>query len=362
MWLYGGMALDSIKGIGEIQMVKQKCKTLNLTFILLSGSMMMTGCNSPDPNKTTVNSSATRDSQIDLSLFGKDALVKTPVVVDCTLTNGEASKCAQITVKYKPDHLQVGPFCPTTLNDAGGIWNWDGKKAGLYRIDSAFLRMLNGIGYKFYDAAGKVHITTDLASKPKFSNTCMSISAQQKVEMTILLPMTPKMADQPTDLGTVAKVGLALDGVPIFADAPSVLKTGHLPALDTCGGHIDPGGWYHWHATSTDLNSVYQQKKVKAQCALQQSPSKQFAYAFDGYAMYGTADLDGKVPIDLDGCHGHIGATERNPKGEYHYHATGNFPNLPLCLKGVQAKNNFSTTASAGIGSARGGKGGGPPG
>jgi YHYH protein len=253
------MALDSIERIREMQMVKQKFKTLSLTSIGLFGSLMMAGCNSPDPQKTTANSSATGDAKIDLSLFGKDALVKVPAVVDCTLTTGEASKCAQITVKYKPDNLQVGPFCPTTLDDTGGIWNWDGENAGLYRIDGAFLRMLDKIGYRFYDSDGKVHITTDVASKPKFDNTCMNMSAQKKVEMTILLPMTPKMADKQTDLGTVAKVGLALDGVPIFADAPSVLKTGHMPALDTCGGHIDPGGWYHWHATSTDINSVYEQ-------------------------------------------------------------------------------------------------------
>jgi hypothetical protein len=79
--------------------------------------------------------------------------------------------------------------------------------------------------------------------------------------------------------------------------------------------------------------------------------------------MYGTTDPDGKVPIDLDTCNGHIGATKTKPKGEYHYHATGKFPNLPVCLKGVQANNNFSTTASTGLGSTRGGggPGGGPP-
>jgi YHYH protein len=349
------MALDSIESIRKMQMVKQKRKTLSLTFIVLFVSLMMAGCNSPDPKKTTANSSATGDSKIDLSLFSKDAIAKAATVVDCTLTTGEASKCAQLTVKHKPDNLQVGPFCPTTVDDTGGIWNWDGKEAGLYRIDGAFLEMLNGLGYKFYDADGKVHISTSTATKPKFDNTCMSMKADTAVEMTILLPMTPKMADKPTDLGTVAKVGLALDGVPIFADAPSVLKTGHMPALDTCGGHIDPGGWYHWHATSTDINSVYDQKKVAAKCALQQSSSAQFAYAFDGYAMHGTGDLDGKVPTDLDACNGHIGPTARNPKGEYHYHATNDFPNLPKCLKGVQAKNNFSTTASSGIGSANGG-------
>jgi hypothetical protein len=91
-------------------MLKQKSKPLGLTFLVLSVSMMMGGCKSPDPNKANVNSIEARDSQIDLSSFGKDALVKAPVVVDCTLTNGEASKCAQIVVKHKPDNLKVGLF------------------------------------------------------------------------------------------------------------------------------------------------------------------------------------------------------------------------------------------------------------
>jgi YHYH protein len=353
----------------------QKFKTACLSFIVASGSAVVVGCDSADTKatantsaktNTSANSIAPSNPKIDPSLFSKEALVKVPAVVDCTLTNGEASKCMQVTVKYKPDNLQVGPFCPTSLDDVGGIWNWDGDNAKLYRIDGVFLRMLDKQGYHFYGADGKVHITTDLSTKPKLNNTCLSVAAQEKVEMTILLPLTPKMADKPTELGTVAKVGLALDGVPVFADAPSVLKTGHMPALDACGGHIDPGGWYHWHATSTDINSLYEQKKVDAQCALQQSASAQFAYAFDGYAMYGTVDMDGKLPTDLDACYGHVGPTKTNPQGEYHYHATGNFPNLPACLKGVQAKDNFSTTASAGIGSARGGGGpggprGGPP-
>jgi hypothetical protein len=61
------------------------------------------------------------------------------------------------------------------------------------------------------------------------------------VTATILLPMVPKVSDSDTALGTVAKIGLALDGVPIFADAPSVLQTGHMPALNPCGGQLDPG-------------------------------------------------------------------------------------------------------------------------
>jgi hypothetical protein len=46
----------------------------------------------------------------------------------------------------------------------------------------------------------------------------------------------------------------------------------------------------------------------------------------------------------------------------YHYHATEEFPNLPPCLVGVQAQDNFSTTAKAGVGAPRaGGDGQMPP-
>jgi YHYH protein len=351
-------------------MQKHKPKVLRMSFVAVCCGVSI-GCNSPDKKANTsdnaktsasVASNASSSPKVDPNLFSKDALVKPPTIVDCTLANSQASKCVQLTVKYKPDNLEIGPFCPAILGEAGGIWNWDGENAKLYRINGEFLQMLNKLGYRFYDSDGKVHITTDLSSRPKFNNSCLAMTPQKAVEMTILLPASPTMANKPTELGTVAKVGLALDGVPIFADAPSVLQTGHMPALDTCGGHVDPGGWYHWHATSTDINSLYEQKKVDAKCALQQSPSAQFAYAFDGYAMYGSVDMDGKAPIDLDACNGHVGPTTTNPQGEYHYHATAKFPNLPACLKGVQAKDNFSTTSSTGIGSARGGPGGRPGG
>jgi hypothetical protein len=330
----------------------KKTKVMSKPALILFIGIGLTGCNSTVPDDA-IPMAPTGNAKVELALFSRDAMVNEPKAVDCVLADGAKSKCAQITVKYKPENLKIGPFCPATVNEAGGIWNWDGQKSGLYRIDGPFLKMLKDMGYEFYDSAGKVHITTDIASRPKFDHTCMSMKPQTAVTMTILLPIKAKMASEPAELGTVAKVGLALDGVPIFADAPSVLDTGHMPALDQCGGHIDPGGWYHWHATATDINTLYQKKKISAQCALLQEPSAQFAYAFDGFAMFGTADMDGKVPSDLDTCQGHYGPTKANPKGEYHYHATANFPNLPKCLKGVQAKNNFSTTSTTGIGSPR---------
>lgn len=297
--------------------------------------------------------SATSRADIDLQRISKDALVQAPEVVDCQLENGAASKCAKFVVKHQPDNLQIGPFCPDNVKEVGGIWHWDGEKAGLYRINEAFLTMLHAQGYEFYDADGKVSITDVRTSRPAGKNSCLSASADTSVEMTVLLPLAPVKADKAANLGTVAKVGLALDGVPIFADAPSVLQTGHMPALDTCGGHIDPGGWYHWHATSTDINVVFDQQHVDAECQLEQNADALFAYAFDGYPIYGSADQGGKIPTDLDVCNGHTAPTPEHPEGVYHYHASLTFPNLPTCLRGVVAMNNFSTNAKQGIGAQR---------
>lgn len=293
----------------------------------------------------------------DTDLFAQTAFIEAPEVIDCTLDDGTETQCNRITVGYLPEGLEIGPFCPATLDDEGGIWEWDGENAGLYRVDRAFLTMLDDLGYRFFDDDGTVHIADIATAPPEDDHACISVSADESIEITMLLPLTPVMAERPTDLGTVAKVGVALDGVPIFADAPSVQVTGHMPALDVCGGHIDPGGWYHWHATSTDIETAFEAEDVIADCALAQDSSAMFGYAFDGFALYGSTDVDGTVPTDLDQCNGHVGTTAEG--GEtYHYHASASFPNLPACLVGVQAQDNFSTTATAGIGADRAGQDG----
>ncbi|QPM92317.1 YHYH protein [Pseudooceanicola algae] len=291
------------------------------------------------------------------------ALVSPSEIVDCTLETGAAAECARYVVKYLPDDLEIGPFCPATLADEGGIWHWDGDEAGVYRINEDFLRMLDEQGYTFFNDDGEVYSFDIRTEQPVETNECIQATVDTDVEMTVLIPANPVMAEEKTDLGTVAQVGIGLDGVPIFADAPSVLDTGHMPALDTCGGHIDPGGWYHWHATATDLNTVFENEGVAAECLnVEQDQTAQFGYAFDGFAMYGTLNQDGSVPDDLDECGGHIGRPEQGEEPVYHYHSGTTFPNLPTCLVGVVAQDNFSTNAAGGIGAANAGGGPGGPG
>nr|WP_323782038.1 YHYH protein [Amylibacter sp.] len=283
-------------------------------------------------------------------LFDKNALSQPVEFVECTLENGDTAQCARTTTRYKPANLDIGPFCPATLEDAGGIWEWDGKDAGLYRVDGDFLKMLAGLGYKMYDDDGSVFTSDISKAQPTQDHTCISVSPDESVVITTLIPVSPVMADTPTSLGVVGKVGMALNGVPIFSDAPSVLHTGHMPALDTCGGHIDPGGWYHWHATSTDIQTAFKTEDVDAVCALPQDPGAQFGFAFDGFPIYGSLDSDHQTPTNLDACNGHIGMTKDFDAPIYHYHASTDFPNLPPCLVGVQAQDNFATTAQVGIG------------
>jgi hypothetical protein len=292
-------------------------------------------------------------AQINVDSISQDALVSTPESVDCTLTDGSTATCLEITVKYVPENLEVGPFCPATIDDVGGIWDWDGDEAGLYRIDAAFLTMLDEMGYHFYDEDGTVRVFDIRVEGPTDDNECISGSFDEAVEMTMLIPTTPVMADAPVSLGTVAKVGVSLSGVPVFADAPSALDTGHMPALDVCAGHVDPGGWYHYHGTATDLDTVYDHAGVEGSCANAIQDAKvQFGYAFDGFAIMGSLEHDGSVPRDLDECGGHVDGDT------YHYHASEEFPNLPTCLVGLQAEDNYSTNAAGGIGAEGQGPGG----
>ncbi len=311
----------------------------------------------PSTATTSADESA---AVINLAYFDSAGLVSEPQIVDCTLQNGVATQCAEFVTKYLPDNLEIGPFCPDTIYEEGGIWEWDGDEPGLYRLNEAFFTMLTAQGFDFYDADGNVYIGDPAGSLVAGVNNCLEATAAEAVEMTVRIPLHPVMAETPTELGTVAQVGLAIDAVPIFADAPSVLDRGHLPALDLCGGHIDPGGWYHWHATATDIDSSFEYEGLDAHCHLDQSAAALFGFAFDGYPIYGSVDEDGSSPADLDACRGHTSATVEYPDGIYHYHAGLEFPNLPTCLVGVSAENSFATTASAGIGA--GGGGGGPGG
>lgn len=102
------------------------------------------------------------------------------------------------------------------------------------------------------------------------------------------------------------------------------------------------------------MKTVFQTEDVVAVCALDQNTSAHFGCAFDGFPLFGSREAEGLAPVELDRCGGHVGSLASGQTD--HNHTTEAFPNLPTCLVGVEAQNNFTTTATAGVGAQRTGE------
>ena len=266
-----------------------------------------------------------------MSLFVDGALTADATTVDCTLENGSKTSCYQVQVASLASTVDTdGPFCPATTKDVGGIWVWDGDKPGLYALDKDFWKLMAAQRYEFANAAGKITITDPAAgpaSSSTTANSCLEATANGSFHLQVLLPVTPEKLDTPTDLSTVSQVGVALDGVTIFGDAPSVADRGGLPALDACGGHVDPSGYYHWHFGAESIQTNLDKAGADVTCSVEQDTEALVGFAYDGYGIYGPEE-DRAIPDDLDACSGHTSATAELGT-TYHYHLTYDSPNLP---------------------------------
>lgn len=299
-------------------------------------------------------------STVDLvGLFDDGAVVGESEIVDCTLEDGTTTTCLQLTVPSQPDTVETGPFCPATVDsDEHGIFTWDGEDPGLYALDAAFWALMDRLGYDLTDPDGTVHVAEPAA--PPDGDTCLQATPDGSFSLQVLLPTTPVPLDVPTELDTVSQIGVAVDGVTVFGDAPSG-TSGAIPALDHCGGHDDPSGYYHWHVGSSTIQALLDAAGVEVTCSVDQDASALFGFAYDGYPIYGTVEADGAEPVDLDACNGHVGTTA--DLGEtYHYHLSGEVPNLPTCRVGVVAEDKLTSPDNAAASLPDGGGPGGPGG
>ena len=312
---------------------------------------------SADNDTSTETTAGSADADTLAALFDDGALTETATIVDCTLANGSETTCYQVQVASLPATVDTeGPFCPATVDDLGGIWVWDGDDPGLYALDADFWAMMTEQGFDFVDEDGNVALNGGAGA-----NSCLEQVQDGSFHLDVLLPTTPENLDEPTVISTISQVGLALDGVTIFGDAPSVADRGGLPALDACGGHIDPSGYYHWHFGAESIQANLDAADTGLTCDIAQDPEALVGFAFDGYPIYGPEE-NGAVPTDLDACSGHVGATDEF--GEtYHYHLSYESPNLPGCLVGATANGTLTSpdNPNASLPSGEGGAGGDRP-
>ncbi len=145
------------------------------------------------------------------------------------------------------------------------------------------------------------------------------------------IPLKPKMAVRTTSL-PFGPIGVAVNGIPFYnpynAQGRDAVLGPYAEVFDSCCGHPDPMGRYHYHKYPVCVNSPFRDPLGKH--------SPLIGWAFDGFAIYGPNGENGQPPTDLDHCNGHIDSGRG-----YHYHVTKNFPYVLGAYRGVVEMSNF---------------------
>jgi hypothetical protein len=154
---------------------------------------------------------------------------------------------------------------------------------------------------------------------------------------TFRLPLEPKLADQITRV-PMGPIGTALNGVVFFnpfeMEGMNAVEGYSEVWLDSCCGHPQQTGVYHYHKYPTCVRSPFKDD------GKQHSPI--IGFAFDGFPLYGPYEEDGVMAKDLtggralDACNGHMDELRG-----YHYHVTpGRFPYILGGYAGVVEPSN----------------------
>ncbi len=321
--------------------------TMVLVFIAFLGMLSILACSS-DNNKDTDEDDDTvlGDELIAETFFNSSSLVSYEKV-DCTLEDGSSGECYKLVFTSNP--VENGPYCPETINDVGGLGIYDGSTNPGFQVMKADLfNAMEADGYDIIDDNGNIY-TDDFASGPvdQDFSYCLEAAPNNNLLLTFLIPANPVFASSNNTISTVELIGVSVDGVPINGDPPSVANpgnevAGNIPSLDPCGGHHDPAGYYHWHFVAETMNQVLEANDITdVSCTLvnQVADTELIGFAKDGFPIY-AYEVE---PLDLDDCGGRTAITTDFPDGVYHYVASNtDAPNVPKCLKGVSASNNFS--------------------
>ncbi len=152
-------------------------------------------------------------------------------------------------------------------------------------------------------------------------------NAIQAQSLTYTLPANPTVASAPSCVG-MGPIGVLSDGVTLFnaLDADGRDAAAH-EVQDSCGGHPEKTGDYHYHEISP--------------CILRTATgaSTLVGYALDGFGIYVERDAQGNLltDADLDACHGRTSVVTWDGKqvSMYHYDATAEYPYTVGCYRGA---------------------------
>lgn len=289
------------------------------------------------------------DYIIDPALFNSSNFVVSATLIDCQLENGSNTKCYEFTFISNgvPDD---GPFCPATTSDIGGMGIYDGAtNPGFQVMKAALFNAMENDGYDIIDPSGNIRISDFSTMENASFAYCLQPVVDDGLTLKFIIPALPELLSSPNTIESVELIGVSVDGVPMNGDPPSVttgpMGNGNIPSLDPCGGHHDPSGYYHWHFISESISEILTEYGLDSDISctnVTQDKTALSGFAKDGYPIYGSQDMDGTYPSDLDACNGHTAATSEYPNGVYHYHASSTeAPNMPPCVVGAAVANPF---------------------
>ncbi len=136
------------------------------------------------------------------------------------------------------------------------------------------------------------------------------------------VPLNPVMAANPIPVSPAhfsrGALAIAVNGIPIFNPYTNTGVDAFLDGqLDNWGGHCGRADDYHYHTAPLHLYGFT-------------ASTLPIAYAFDGFAVYGSVEPDGTPMQALDANHGHYG-----PTNVYHYHGSAAAPYMIANMAGV---------------------------
>jgi hypothetical protein len=237
------------------------------------------------------------------------------------------------------------------LKAIGGHWFMKEGEKPLYFYDDAG-RLVDLFSYHMLDSnedgVENLRITHDddclIIQSQGYPNHATAIFPNSGNPNSILvqdhhfrLPLQPKLAEHITRL-PMGPIGMALNGVVFFnpfeAGGMNAVEGYSEVWLDSCCGHPQQSGVYHYHKYPSCVKSPF------ADDGKQHSPI--LGFAFDGFPVYGPYESEKKMAMTIEGdmaldvCNGHT-----DPQRGYHYHVTpGRFPYILGGYAGVVEPSN----------------------
>ncbi len=306
-----------------------------LTLILFTCSLSSCSSDSSSSDDDDSNTSETTTLVLNTELFSEYSRISDFELVDCTLSDGTETQCYKVSYQNIRENVTV--VCPEYEDDLGGLGVYTGTDGltgeGLRSLDAELWADFEADGYEIINEDGTVNIQIPAGGPGSgfieegsgISGSCLDAELDETYLITYYIPAYPVKTTTESTTNTTDYWGISLDGFP-FAEKPpsSASNVGvAIPGLDTCGGHSQPDGPYHYHLIPQVIDALLEQEGIDRTCSfIDQSSNTILGYAKDGFPMYGYEDSDGTTPSDLDDCNGHIHETDDFPDGIYHYHIT----------------------------------------